>query len=700
MKKTIHVVFKTHLDIGFTDTAASVTDNYFRNFIPAALDLAERTRKKGEGNRFIWTTGSWLIEEYLEKGSRQMRGKMEEAILSGDIAWHALPFTVHSEYMDSSLFRAGLAISKRLDQRFGRKTIAGKMTDVPGHCRAIIPLLADAGVEFLHIGVNPASTTIDLPPLFNWRSPCGSQVTVNYVSGYGQPLKIDGFNDLLFFAHSGDNCGPPSVEELNQEFGRLHDRYPGATITGSTLDHFAERLRTVSGNLPLVTGEMGDTWIHGVGSDPLKTARFRQLSRLRRKWEESAECKEEPGFKEFTGKLLMVPEHTWGMDEKTHLKDYVNYSREDFTSARQRDSVPRDITTGADMRFCAFKLDEDDHSSERDDPIGPSYSRFESSWKEQRNYIDQAVASLQNDRFRREAEEALAMISPAPLSRKKMMAKEFREIDPPDEMEMGGFRFSFSRSTGALTFLADTGTGRSWCEKGKALGLFRYELFTASSYRVFHERYNINKDWTSGWAVPDYTKPGLENLTDLNHQFFEAERVSFFRNSHGKERLAVFLEMPGECTERFGAPKYVGITYTFPGSGEIEIELKWSDKKACRIPEALWFSFIPQFTEQAEWSIDKMGISVSPFEIINGGNRALHCTERGISCLDGGESLRIETLDIPLLSPGRPRILEFDQSQPDMREGVHFNISNNLWGTNFPMWYEDDGLARFRMVFE
>jgi len=23
----------------------------------------------------------------------------------------------------------------------------------------------------------------------------------------------------------------------------------------------------------------------------------------------------------------------------------------------------------------------------------------------------------------------------------------------------------------------------------------------------------------------------------------------------------------------------------------------------------------------------------------------------------------------------------------------HFNLSNNLWGTNFPLWYEGDGFS-------
>ena len=31
------------------------------------------------------------------------------------------------------------------------------MTDVPGHTLGIVPLLAEAGVRFLHLGVNTAS---------------------------------------------------------------------------------------------------------------------------------------------------------------------------------------------------------------------------------------------------------------------------------------------------------------------------------------------------------------------------------------------------------------------------------------------------------------------------------------------------------------------------------------------------------------
>ncbi|NOG48471.1 MAG: hypothetical protein HND48_02750 [Chloroflexi bacterium] len=49
-----------------------------------------------------------------------------------------------------------------------------------------------------------------------------------------------------------------------------------------------------------------------------------------------------------------------------------------------------------------------------------------------------------------------------------------------------------------------------------------------------------------------------------------------------------------------------------------------------------------------------------------------------------------------LVAPGRPSLLDFHNRLPDMSGGVHFNLYNNVWGTNFPMWFEDD--ARFRFV--
>src|SRR5215212_7266694 len=104
----VHLVFKTHLDVGFTDLAANVMEAYFEDFIPRAIEAARELRRRDGPERLVWTTGSWLIYEYLERASPDRRRSLEEAIEAGDVAWHGLPFTTHSELVDPGLFEYGL----------------------------------------------------------------------------------------------------------------------------------------------------------------------------------------------------------------------------------------------------------------------------------------------------------------------------------------------------------------------------------------------------------------------------------------------------------------------------------------------------------------------------------------------------------------------------------------------------------------
>ena len=63
--KKVIVVFKTHLDIGFTGLAEDVLRRYCDDFIPAAVELAFRVNT-GAQKKFVWTVGSYLIRYYLE----------------------------------------------------------------------------------------------------------------------------------------------------------------------------------------------------------------------------------------------------------------------------------------------------------------------------------------------------------------------------------------------------------------------------------------------------------------------------------------------------------------------------------------------------------------------------------------------------------------------------------------------------------
>src|SRR5215469_11873074 len=187
--KRVLVMFKCHFDAGFADTQAAIVHRYFAEFFPRAMELARQLRDSGK-HRYVWTTGSWLLYEYLEQATPEQRTRMEKAISDGDIAWHALPFTWETELLDASLISGGIGLSQALDKRFGRITTGAKMTDVPGHTRGLIVPLAEQGVRFLDIGVNDASTPPQVPPIFLWKAPGGASLAVMYHRGYGAVTKV------------------------------------------------------------------------------------------------------------------------------------------------------------------------------------------------------------------------------------------------------------------------------------------------------------------------------------------------------------------------------------------------------------------------------------------------------------------------------------------------------------------------------
>lgn len=65
--KKIKIIFKTHLDIGFTHMAATVLPRCLEKDIPQAIKTANYFRRRHADFRYCWTVGSWLIYEALER---------------------------------------------------------------------------------------------------------------------------------------------------------------------------------------------------------------------------------------------------------------------------------------------------------------------------------------------------------------------------------------------------------------------------------------------------------------------------------------------------------------------------------------------------------------------------------------------------------------------------------------------------------
>ncbi|HWU19527.1 MAG TPA: DUF5054 domain-containing protein [Devosia sp.] len=631
MTKRIHLVFKTHLDIGFTDHAAKVRRQYHEQFIPQAIATGEHFYAENpERPTFIWTTGAWLIWDHLSSQSPERVKRLERAIERGLIAWHALPFTTHTELMSPAVFRAGLSYARELDERFGKSTIAAKMTDVPGHTLGMVPLLAQAGVKFLHLGVNTASPVPAVPPIFRWRAPDGSEVVVMYQASYGETDFPAGDDVGLSFAHTSDNIGPQSVGQTVEAVRALGHAQPGAEIVASTLDAFGAAMWERRDALPVVTEEIGDSWIHGAGSDPGKIARFRALQRLY----DGFEAELTPERLAFGRGLAMVAEHTWGVDIKTYLRDDKAWDGPAFEAARKND-----------YRF--------------------AYS--EQSWAEQRAYLDAAVAALvPEDRALAEAVVREPELPGAPVA--------------GHELSDGGWAVTLDPETGDIARIVSPSGQVLEGRDGSLLG-YRYESYDGAELQRHLDTYLQHR---LEWAILDHDKPGLAQAKTAVTQSFAPR----FAGIAGRTAVA---DMPALAHEALGAPPRIELTISALDERQLEIALVLRDKPANRMPEASFFSFTP--ANASRWSLRKMGLWQDAANIVERGGGQLQSVE-AVQAMVGDAPVSVQVLDSALVAPATSPFMPFQPERPDFSGGFRINLHNNKWGTNFPMWCEGTIVSR------
>ena len=112
MEKVIYVVFKTHFDIGYTELAEEAVKRYGRVMLADVLKTCELTRDFKKEHRYVWTMPAWpLIQSIAPKNADpEVIKKAKSLIHSGQITWHALPFTTHTEFCGLEEFIRGLYV--------------------------------------------------------------------------------------------------------------------------------------------------------------------------------------------------------------------------------------------------------------------------------------------------------------------------------------------------------------------------------------------------------------------------------------------------------------------------------------------------------------------------------------------------------------------------------------------------------------
>jgi hypothetical protein len=437
---------------------------------------------------------------------------------------------------------------------------------------------------------------------------------------------------------TGDNHGPHTAQQVKSIYDRLRKKYPGAEIFASTLNEVATELNATKSQLPVVTSEIGDTWIYGYASSPVMMAKFRALSRLYSDWIKNGKINPESDTAiDFAVRLGLVAEHTWGLDVTVWLKNWDITNVDIFNASRNR----------------------------------PDFLLMEESWKEKAANIDKAIALLPEN-LQIEAKAAINDIG-------TVAAKTMTKHDKAKEINKNGALISAHKDVKMIA------------------GEVTYQTFSVDDYIAFLKAYCRNKFaiYPNQW----FGNPKLEN-TQAQSASVTAQATQIAVGKQGKNKqIDCRLSFPDDTRiDKRMLPEQVGTQYIIQKDGSVEMTVSLINKPAVRLPEAWWVSFRPE--EVVSVFAEKMGEKMDVLDVVEGGNRQMHSIDRYVDIVTTKGAIRITTLDAPLVVVGERNALNYSTTLPDLSKGIHFCLFNNLWGTNFTMWWEGSISYRFKIEYQ
>ena len=238
----------------------------------------DHSRSLPPEQQFVWTVPGWPLKEMLWPGQTpERRAKIVQAIKEGRLTVHAMPFSLQTESLDLEDLVRGMTFSADLARENGLPLPrAAKMTDVPEHTWVLPTLLETRGGEF------PADR---LQRRQRARCACrrcsgGKARTGRACSRFIRrnmappllPPQDWPYHTWLAMIMTGDNHGPPTTEDVDKLLRQAAKEMPGVKIKFGRLEDFYDAIMAEKNdNIPVVRGDMPDTWIHGFEAMPMET---------------------------------------------------------------------------------------------------------------------------------------------------------------------------------------------------------------------------------------------------------------------------------------------------------------------------------------------------------------------------------------------------------------------------------------------
>lgn len=740
----IILVFKTHFDIGFTDLSSRVIDNYAKGMLEEVIETCKKTQDMGR-LRYVWTMPAWPLMHIVKNCAPGLKKELDALIENGQVAWHALPFTTHTDFCSQKEYLEGLKYSRMLADMYHKPCpVSAKMTDVPGHSIMLPDLLSQAGIRFLHLGCNEFATPPDVPDLFFWEGPGKRRVLTMYSrGGYGTglvPPKNWKYPVWMALMHTHDNKGPQSADAIRRMAQEIREIYPDAEVVCGTMDDFYRELSKCDlSGVPVVSKDLADTWIHGVGAYPEEVAKVRgtrrQMEGLQALWlgtwlgaQEAADAgKDRPERREASVEALLAQyyeeislfeEHTWGADVKTWMGPERAYEKRAFLEAKESGSYRFMEQSWEEQRerarrgeACVQRLCRLlEPSGEAEEPLylfhgsGPLYSgwvKLPEAWRGSRVLVDgreapcgrigeswccyvENLPGFVSVPIRR-ASDGEAQASPALRLERAAETAGTRGGAAAEDcvaVENHRYRMTFCERTGVILSLWDKALSCSLLKGDAENSIFSYQ-YDKYGYDDINEYLRSYGYHFTTWGIQDYGRenyPVCEHETfvpDFTHYVLEGNTVRFFYSSRRNG-----------SADKYGDAADISLEITFPPAGEeLFLTLYLENKQESPYVESGSFKLLPGERDVC-WRMQKGGVLLNPEnDIEEQANHSLYCLEGGMAALGEEVGLCLKTLDAPLVSLGGTGIYHFaPRYEPQERSSIYVNLFNNMWGTNFPQW--------------
>jgi hypothetical protein len=712
----VWVAFKTHFDIGYTDTIENVLKKYRVTMMENALKVIEQDRQLPPEKRFAWLVPGWPLKHIL--GPMQdpaRRARIEQAVREGSLSPVATPFSLHSETEDLEDLVRGVGLSSALCRQYGRPLpVAAKMTDVPCHSWVWPTVLSHAGVKFLQIGCNGASGHLKAPPLFWWEGPDGSRVLCNFTPEYGSGVHAPRnwpAKNYLAMIMTGDNQGPPSLADVENIRKHVEKNLPGVRVHFGTLDDFANAVSAEKPDLPVVRADMPDTWIHGWMSMPIES----KLAHSIRPFQPALETLDTelrgwgfapgnvgPPLAEAYEQSILYSEHTFGPfgpnggPWNSRTPRYL-YGKE-WQAAHDRGAYKAYETAFNSKRAYAHKeaeiVDREMKSrlellAKSVDASGKRIVVYNGLPWPRSGMVDVGDKSLYAKDVPANGYKtypADATVSPLPVALPECVGGANLARQHGATLETPFYQVKFDLIRGGISSLVEKKTGRELVDHASpfVLGQFLHERFDNVRMAEFSRAYDRgNYPWGKGNLPKDAAYAAL-----TPHSW----RLSSTQSS-------VADIVTATAADTLGLAKGIEITFTF-SRNQPTVDVQWqvTDKTPDPLPEGGWLCF-PFAIEQPQFRLGRLGGPIDPAkDILAGANRYLFCLSTGLTISGKDKSgVGLCPVDSPCVSLGEPGLWKYDLDHVPTKAAVFVNLYNNEWTTNFPEWQDGSWTSRVRI---